>query len=303
MNNMKTSCMGIHQDSTEPSVLGSIRKIFQSTCVEYPVETKDIDFYKIQRNYQKLANKQFLISPKTPADVQDEVTLKKFGYTKHTGDDASTFFKICCDAKDFAYCLFCSDKIIYLMKENIPSNVERKILVDATFSVLPIGSFKQLLIIHIEYFETVFPAIFVLMNKKTKKSYEHVVNYINTNVVKLDGAVFMADFEIGLRSAIKKIFEYSKLFGCWFHYCQAVRRNIATKHKNLAEFIRQNRKASISYHKILSLPLLPETHIVNCFSIIKEEIATFDHLFKFESFLKYFEEQWLKKVSCFKSQK
>lgn len=122
------------------------------------METKDIDFYKIQRNYQKLANKQFLISPKT-ADVikafQDEVTLKKFGYTKHTGDDASTFFKICCDAKDFAYCLFCSDKIINLMKENIPSNVERKILVDATFSVLPIGSFKQLLIIHIEYFETV----------------------------------------------------------------------------------------------------------------------------------------------------
>lgn len=42
------------------------------------------------------------------------------------------------------------------------------------------------------------------MNKKTKKSYEHVFNYINTNVVKLDGAVFMADFEIGLRSAIKK---------------------------------------------------------------------------------------------------
>lgn len=34
MNNMKTSCMEIHQDSTEPSVLGSIRKIFQSTCVE-----------------------------------------------------------------------------------------------------------------------------------------------------------------------------------------------------------------------------------------------------------------------------
>lgn len=47
-------------------------------------------------------------------------------------------------------------------------------------------------------FPQVFPAIFVLMNKKTKKSYEHVFNYINTNVVKLDGAVFMADFEIGL---------------------------------------------------------------------------------------------------------
>lgn len=123
------------------------------------METKDIDFYKLQRNYQKPANKQFLISPKTPADVikvfQAKVTLKKFGYTKHTGDDASTFFKICCDAKDFAYCLFCSDKIINLMKKNIPSNVDRKILVDATFSVLPIGSFKQLLIIHIEYFETV----------------------------------------------------------------------------------------------------------------------------------------------------
>lgn len=124
------------------------------------METKSIDFFKIQRNLQYLANKKFIISPKTPADVsrafQDEEILKTFGYTKHTGIDASTFFKICFDSKDFAYCLFCSDKMINMLKENVAFNTQKKVLVDGTFSVLPIGCFKQLLIIHIEYFEKVF---------------------------------------------------------------------------------------------------------------------------------------------------
>lgn len=135
------------------------------------------------------------------------------------------------------------------------------------------------------------------MNKKSMKCYKHFFNYVNTNVFNLDGAVFITDYEAGLRKAIKTEFPNSKLYGCWFHFCQAVRRQITTKQKELAAYIRQNKKASLEYHKLLTLPLLPADHILGSFQTIKHDIEDFDHHFKFMSFLEYFERQWLTKVN------
>lgn len=134
------------------------------------------------------------------------------------------------------------------------------------------------------------------MNKKSCKSYSHVFKYINTEVIELNGATFISDYEQSLRKAILNVFEGSKMYGCWFHYCQAVRRQITTKNKELAKFIRNNKKASLQYHKILSLPLLPPSHIKNSFDVIKTETEKFDHQFNFVSFFTYFENQWLVKV-------
>lgn len=135
------------------------------------------------------------------------------------------------------------------------------------------------------------------MSKKSRKSYEHLFNYINSEILPLNGATFITDYEMGLRNALKTVFPTSKLFGCWFHYCQSVRRQITTKYKDLAAHLRSNRKASLEYHKLLSLPLLPASHISGSFDMIKNQIEQFDHHFKFNSFLVYFENQWLKKVN------
>lgn len=141
---------------------------------------------------------------------------------------------------------------------------------------------------------------FVLMNKKSKKCYSHFFNYINNNLLNLNGAAFITDYEKGLRKAIKTEFPDSKLYGCWFHFCQAVRRRITTKHKQVARFIRQNKEASLEYHKLLTLPLLPATHILDSFQIIKRDIEDFDHHFEFAAFLEYYESQWLQKVNIIK---
>lgn len=134
------------------------------------------------------------------------------------------------------------------------------------------------------------------MDTKSAKCYEHFLNYVNINILKLDGAVFMADYENGLRKAILKVFPSSKLFGCWFHFCHAVRRQITTKSKNLAAFIRDDKKASVEYHKLLSLPLLPYPHIRSSFQEIKSDIEKFDVEIKFAKFLEYYEKQWIGKV-------
>lgn len=135
------------------------------------------------------------------------------------------------------------------------------------------------------------------MNKKLYKCYAHVFKYINDNILQLDGAVFITDYEMGLRKAIQSEFPNAKLFGCWFHFTQAVRRQVVMKYKELAKYIRENKKASLEYHKLLVLPLLPASHIVSSFESIKEAILEFDHHFNFMSFLGYYEIQWIKKVN------
>lgn len=142
----------------------------------------------------------------------------------------------------------------------------------------------------------IFPLFYVLMNKKSKKCYSHFFQYVKQNSLNLDGATFMTDYEAGIRKAIRTEFPNSKLSGCWFHFCQAVRRRITTTNNELASYIRQNKQASFNYHKILTLPLLPASHILESFKKIQKDIESFDHHFKFASFLEYFEGQWLRKV-------
>lgn len=141
-----------------------------------------------------------------------------------------------------------------------------------------------------------FPFIFVLMDKRTKKAYDHLFNYIHNNIFKLDANSFMTDFETALQSSLKKNFANAKLYGCWFHFCQAIRRNIGKKFKNLSEYIRSDRKCSKVYHKFLTLPLLPAKTIPTAFSILTKEINTFDNDKKFGEFIEYFDKQWMKKV-------
>ena len=53
-----------------------------------------------------------------------------------------------------------------------------------------------------------------LKNKYCKTLYEQIKKLV------------MSDFEIGLRRAIKKKFEYCLLDGCYFHYCKAIWKKI-----------------------------------------------------------------------------
>ncbi|XP_067635869.1 uncharacterized protein [Eurosta solidaginis] len=299
LNNVKTKCARLNEKPTENNCAGSIRNIFVNTSMENQNESKNIVFNKIQRSLQYIANKNFKNSPKTPAEVQEvfqDAVYDKFGYSKLNGNKQWQFFNICYQEEDYAYCVFCSERTVELMKECIPVNSKRNILIDGTFSVLPLGSFKQLLILHCEYFGSVFPFLFVLMTKKSLKAYQHLFSYIQRSIIDLSQATFITDYETGLRSAIEKSFPDSKMFGCWFHYCQALRRFITMKDKRLAQYIRQNKEASRIYHKFLSLSLLPGMHISDSFQLLTEDLGKLNALDRFKSFIKYFENQWMQKI-------
>lgn len=67
--------------------------------------------------------------------------------------------------------------------------------------------------------------------------------------------------------------------------------------KDLVQYIRSSKAASASYHKIMALPLLPPSLIKTAFIEIKSRIYLMDSQNKFTSFLNYFENQWLRKVT------
>lgn len=134
------------------------------------------------------------------------------------------------------------------------------------------------------------------MDKKSLASYKFVFEYINNNIFRMEAAGFMTDFEQALQKALRITFPEAKIRGCWFHFCQALRRKISQNYRGLGAYIRSSKDAKDMYYKLLCLPLLPPKDIKLTFYVIKEHIVQFDVNGKYNDFLKYFERQWITTV-------
>lgn len=132
-----------------------------------------------------------------------------------------------------------------------------------------------------------------MLNKKAK-TYQDVFNYIEEKVFKLQPAQFMCDFGTGLRKAISCVFPDIPLYGCWYHYCAAVRRRLMTL--NMYRIITDNDAGTMIYRMILCLPLLPKDKILDGLLFVKNE-SKMNALFKvFKKIFKYFEDFWMNLV-------
>lgn len=130
------------------------------------------------------------------------------------------FFKTAYECKSFPYVISSSDNIIKGIKTNIPVE-RRKFLMDATFTVCPLGPYNQLLIVYIEHLEETTPFLFILMSRKTQRCYEHVFQYVKK---KLDWSKsIMTDFEVAMRNALRVVAPTKPLCTCWFHFTQAAK--------------------------------------------------------------------------------
>lgn len=137
----------------------------------------------------------------------------------------------------------------------------------------------------------IFPVFYVLMTHKSQAAYEHLFKYISDNW-NLHPTKFMCDFERGLRNAIRKTYPGIPVKGCWFHYCQAIRKR-AAKIPGFFQEIWASEAKKQFFHKLLSLALLKEGHILNAFRILKTENLNFEN--PLQQFLIYFERQWMRR--------
>lgn len=136
------------------------------------------------------------------------------------------------------------------------------------------------------------PFMYVLMSRKTEKCYTHLFQTLK-EIFPLHGKSVMTDFELAMRNAIRNVYPTLKMYTCWFHFCQAVKRK-ASQLMHLMAQLKINENIKNAYYKLLCLPLLPASEILACFQMIKSQVAD-EKVFK--PFLRYFETQWIKKVN------
>lgn len=133
------------------------------------------------------------------------------------------------------------------------------------------------------------------MSRKSDDLYSAVFKYIEKKVFQMEAKQFMCDFETGLRSSIRKCYPKAILYGCWFHFCSALRRRMLSHH--LYKLISENLDAAMIYQMMLSLPLLPSKFVVKGYKFIKKEARKRRLFNNFDEFFEYFDSFWMKLVS------
>lgn len=137
------------------------------------------------------------------------------------------------------------------------------------------------------------------MSKQTIEAYQNVFEYINEKLIPLRGEAIIIDYEKAMRRAMKNVLQSSgsnmTVLGCWFHYCQALRRKVS-KMPNLFENIRKYEKYSHLFRRFQCLPLLPLQYIDQLFrSLAKEALRLNSDLFA--TFVDYYDREWMKIVT------
>lgn len=127
----------------------------------YRNQSANLNLSKIERGLQKIKKGTLPKSPQTIDEIhaafEQSDVFDTYGSTLQTkdldGNDLEhmhNFFDIAVEnkKKKFSFCVFSSKTTLELIEKNIPIP-ERHILMDATFRIVPIGPFKQLLIMYI----------------------------------------------------------------------------------------------------------------------------------------------------------
>lgn len=191
-------------------------------------------------------------------------------------------------------CIFSSPFALELIKENISNVKDRFFVMDATFRVTPQGNFQQLLIIHAFIGKKSFPIVYALMSRKTKEAYFNLLKYVHEELIELNESGIIIDFEKAERGAISELQMGIRIFGCWFHFCQALRRKIASM-QELFQLVRTDGMAKHLFLKFQCLALLPSDMIEDAFKeLAKRALRDFA---LFAPFVDYFDREWIKIVT------
>lgn len=136
------------------------------------------------------------------------------------------------------------------------------------------------------------------MESKCVPSYRQVFEYIENYMIQLDPKSIHSDYEASLVKALRIVYPSAKIHGCWFHYCQAIRKRMGKgRRRQLFKDLNNRSDAYNIYQKLLKLPLLPATKIPEGFEIVKQEAIEKNQIGTFGAIFNYYEKYWLKKVN------
>lgn len=132
----------------------TVRDIFNQVLLENP--GVQLPFTKYERTLQLIRDKTIPKNPTNCGEIfnafQDETILNTLGRSKHV--DKSIFFDGVVEKNTHSFCVFSSKFAISLIQSHIEP-ARRHFMVDATFKVVPVGPFYQLLILYCAYIKCV----------------------------------------------------------------------------------------------------------------------------------------------------
>ncbi len=100
---------------------------------------------------------------------------------------------------------------------------------DGTFKTCP-SLFYQLFTIHFFLSDRCIPGVYILLSSKAEQIYVRcfstIRNLASENSIVIRAKKVMVDFELAIRGAIKVVWPLWEVFGCLFHYKQAIMRHM-----------------------------------------------------------------------------
>ncbi|CAF4680546.1 unnamed protein product, partial [Rotaria socialis] len=170
------------------------------------------------------------------------------------------------------------------------------ILMDGMFSSCP-KIFDQVYTIHSIKYEQSFPCVFGLLPNRLKLTYQFLFHELKSIAIqmKLDFApkIVMSDFEPALMGVVKTEFSAATHSSCYFHFTQAIYRNI--QRLGLCTIYNHDDDVKHFCRQLMALPLLPEPVIEDTYDELVRDLST--NMSKtMKHLLEYFQEQWFAKV-------
>ena len=172
---------------------------------------------KIRRYVNNIIQEYFLkdeifINNVLSTTIKYNDTLKNFCPSKleFYDEDKDKYEKVICFSSNFQ---------INLLKET------NMLFIDGTFKSSPRNFYQILNIVgYLKQKDLFIPIFTALLTSKSEKIYlyaliefQKLIDNLNLNI-DFSKIIIMADFEINLREAIKKIFSKSEILGCYFHF-------------------------------------------------------------------------------------
>ena len=164
---------------------------------------------------------------------------------------------------------------------------------DGTFYVVP-RLFYQLFTIFLSIGRHSIPGIHCLMTHKDEELYSAVVLKIK-ELLQLQPTSMMSDWEKGSRNAFKYVYPGTRIYGCWFHYTQAIWKYI--RKFGLTSSYRNVPELSVFVRQIMAIPFLPNVLIYSTYSCLQPPKLQEIEKRKLDDFIKYFKKYWLTQIT------
>ncbi len=222
--------------------------------------------------------RQRLSTPKVPQTPNDFVDLLEqhpelgqcqMGIIRSDGDVESVIFS--------------SQKLLTALQES------QKFEFDGTFYVCP-AIFAQIFTLFAEKEGHSFPCLVVLMTNRRQEAYTRLLDKLTEMIPDFQPTEAMADFETASRNAVLAKWPAVVLRGCFFHFSQAVMRQL--KKIGLTKMYKQNVNFRRWAKSIMCLPLLPADKIQEAF-VSLESVIFADEVEKVNAFKAYVRRQWV----------